>query len=92
MTQPSPTAVRQLAETAKPYSLALLWWGLERHMEEGGASAIERNTNVEWCRCALTGVTVLCPVSSETLAGVAIMNLPSDGQERWTGIHACGPG
>jgi len=45
--------IRQLAETAKPYSLALLWWGPERHMD--GAEATETDTNAEWCRCALTG-------------------------------------
>ena len=31
--------IQQLAESAKPYNLALLWWGPERHMD--GAAAIE---------------------------------------------------
>ena len=39
----SPTVtdeqIQQLAATAKPYSLALLWWGPSRHMD--GAEAIE---------------------------------------------------
>jgi len=32
--------VRQLAETAQPYSLALLWWGPER--QQDGADETER--------------------------------------------------
>ena len=32
--------IQELAATAQPYSLALLWWGPERHMD--GADATER--------------------------------------------------
>jgi hypothetical protein len=45
--------IRQLAETAKAYSLALLWW-----VRNGTWTAPKQpnwNTNDEWCRCALTG-------------------------------------
>ncbi|MGI9084939.1 MAG: hypothetical protein ACR2FE_06555 [Aeromicrobium sp.] len=45
--------IRQLAESAKPYSMALLWWGPERCMD--GADATELDTNDDWCHCALTG-------------------------------------
>jgi hypothetical protein len=33
--------IRRLAETAQPYSLALLWWGPERHMDGAGAIELE---------------------------------------------------
>ena len=46
--------IRQLAETAQPYSLALLWWGPERHMD--GAEAVgTANISDEWCRSTPTG-------------------------------------
>ena len=67
--------IRQLAETAKPYSLALLWWGPDRHM--AGAEATEREHQRRMVSLRADGViAILCPVASETLAGVAIMNLP----------------
>jgi hypothetical protein len=67
--------IRQLGETAKPYSLALLWWGPERHMD--GAEATEREHQRRMVSLRADGaIAILCPVGSETLAGVAIMNLP----------------
>jgi hypothetical protein len=69
--------IRRLAETAKPYSMALLWWGPARHMD--GADAIELEHQRRMVSLRADGViAILCPVGSETLAGVAIMNLPSD--------------
>jgi hypothetical protein len=69
--------VRQLAATAKPYSLALLWWGPERHME--GAEATEREHQRRMVSLRADGViAVLCPAASETLAGVAIMTVPPE--------------
>jgi hypothetical protein len=69
--------VRELAETAKPYSLALLWWGPDRYMD--GADAIEREHQRRMVSLRADGViAILCPVGSETVAGVAIMNLPSE--------------
>ena len=69
--------VRQLAGTAKPYSLALLWWGPERHMD--GAEAIEREHQRRMVSLRADGViAILCPVASEALAGVAIMTPPPD--------------
>ncbi len=69
--------IRQLAETAKPYSLALLWWGPERHMD--GAEATEREHQRRMVSLRADGViAILCPVASETLAGVAIMNVPPE--------------
>lgn len=69
--------VRQLAETAKPYSLALLWWGPERYKE--GADATEREHQRRMVSLRADGViAILCPVGSDTLAGVAIMNVPTE--------------
>lgn len=93
--------IRQLAETAKPYSVALLWWGPERHMD--GAEAIELEHQRRMVSLRADGViAILCPVGSETLAGVAIMNLlPEEAREVMDGdpcvraemmvfeVHAC---
>ncbi len=69
--------VRQLAETAQPYSAALLWWGPERHRE--GAEAIEREHQRRMVSLRADGViAILCPVGSDTLAGVAIMTLSQE--------------
>jgi hypothetical protein len=69
--------IRQLAETAKPFSMVLLWWGPERHRE--GAEAIELEHQRRMVSLRADGVIViLCPAASETLAGVAIMNLPPE--------------
>ena len=44
--------IRELAATAKPYSLVLLSWGPERHMD--GADAIELEHQRRRRRCAPT--------------------------------------
>ena len=73
--------VRQLAATAKPFSVALLWWGPERHMD--GAEAIEREHQRRMVSLRADGViAILCPVGSDTLAGVAIMNVSPEEAER----------
>jgi hypothetical protein len=69
--------VRQLAATAKPYSLALLWWGPERYKD--GADATEREHQRRMVSLRADGaIAILCPVGSDTLAGVAIMNGPPE--------------
>lgn len=69
--------VRQLAGTAKPYSMALLWWGPERYRD--GADATEREHQRRMVSLRADGViAVLCPVDSDTLSGVAIMNVPTE--------------
>jgi hypothetical protein len=69
--------IRQLAETAKPYSLALLRWGPERHMDGAEATELEHQRRMVSLR-ADGVIAILCPVASETLAGVAIMNVPPE--------------
>jgi hypothetical protein len=69
--------IQQLAATAKPYTLALLWWGPERHTD--GAAAIELEHQRRMVSLREDGViAVLCPVGSETMAGLAIMTVPAD--------------
>ena len=69
--------VRQLAGTAKPFSLILLWWGPERHMD--GAEATEREHQRRMVSLRASGaIAILCPVASEALAGVAIMTVPPE--------------
>jgi hypothetical protein len=69
--------IRQLAETARPYSLVLLWWGPERHMDGAQATELEHQRRMVSLR-ADGVIAVLCPAASETLAGVAIMNRPAE--------------
>ncbi len=69
--------IRQLAETAKPYSLVLLWWGPERHMDGAEATELEHQRRMVSLR-ADGIIAILCPVDAETLAGVAIMTIPPE--------------
>lgn len=69
--------IQQLAAAAKPYSLALLWWGPERYMDGAGATELEHQRRMVSLR-ADGVIAILCPVGSETLAGVAIMNVPPE--------------
>ncbi|HEV7720927.1 MAG TPA: hypothetical protein VGO60_06570 [Iamia sp.] len=69
--------VQQLAATARPYSVALLQWGPERHQD--GADATEREHQRRMVALRADGViAILCPVGSDTLAGVAIMTVPPE--------------
>lgn len=69
--------IRELAATARPYSLLLLSWGPERHRD--GAEAIELEHQRRMVGLRADGViAILCPVGADTLAGAAIMDLPPD--------------
>jgi hypothetical protein len=69
--------VRQLAATAKPYSAALLWWGPQRYKDD--ADVTEREHQRRMVSLRADGViAILCPVASDTLAGIAIMNVPPE--------------
>jgi hypothetical protein len=66
--------VRALAATAVPYSLLLLWWGDDRFQD--GADAIEAAHQRRMVSLRADGViTILCPVASDTLAGMAILDV-----------------
>ncbi|NGY59978.1 hypothetical protein G7043_13700 [Lentzea sp. NEAU-D13] len=69
--------IRALAATAKPYSLATLRWTPERTMD--GADAIELEHQRRMVSLRAEGViAVLCPVVSDTTAGVAIMTVSAE--------------
>jgi hypothetical protein len=69
--------IRALAASAKPYSLALLRWGPKRNMD--GADAIELEHQRRMVSLRADGViAILCPVVSDTVSGVAIMNVPPE--------------
>jgi hypothetical protein len=73
--------IQVLAATAKPYSLALLWWGPQRHMDGADATELEHQRRMVSLR-ADGVISVLCPVGSETMAGLAIMNVPPEEARR----------
>jgi hypothetical protein len=69
--------IRDLVATGKPFSVALLWWGPNRHMD--GAAAIEFQHQQRMVSLRADGtIAVLCPAQSETLAGVAVMTGPHE--------------
>lgn len=69
--------IQQLASTAKPFSIVLLWWGPERHRD--GADAIELEHQRRMVGLRADGViAVLCPATSGNLAGVAVMTVNPD--------------
>jgi hypothetical protein len=69
--------VQELAATARPFSLAVLSWGPERGMDGGDAIELEHQRRMVSLR-ADGVIAILCPVSSDTISGVAIMTVPSD--------------
>ena len=69
--------IQQLAATAQPYSVALLHWGPERHMDGAEATELEHQRRLVSLR-ADGVIAILCPAASETLAGVIIMTVPPE--------------
>ncbi|MFD3704684.1 hypothetical protein ACFWUP_16225 [Nocardia sp. NPDC058658] len=69
--------IQALAATAKPFSLVLLRWTPERTMD--GADAIELEHQRRMVSLRADGViAILCPVGSDTVAGIAIMTVPAE--------------
>ena len=80
--------IRALAATAKPYSLAQLRWGPDRYQE--GADAIELEHQRRMVSLRADGViAILCPVVSETLAGLAIMTEPPEQAQQTMAADPC---
>ena len=73
--------IQQLAETAKPFTVALMWWGTERHMDGADATELEHQRRLVSLR-ADGVIAILCPAVSETLAGLAIMTVPLEDARR----------
>jgi hypothetical protein len=73
----SDEQVQELAVTAVPFSLVLMWWGDGRFQE--GADIIEAAHQRRLVSLRADGViAILCPVSSDTLAGMAILDVPPE--------------
>jgi len=80
--------IQALAATARPYSLAQLRWGPERHQD--GADAIELEHQRRMVSLRADGViAILCPVVSENLAGVAILTEPPEQAEQTMAADPC---
>ncbi len=77
--------IQELAATARPFSLALLWWGAERHQD--GAATIELEHQRRMVSLRVDGtIAVLCPGGDDTLAGVAVMTVsPEEAEEVMAG-------
>jgi len=69
--------IQQLAEAAKPFSVALLSWTPDRHMDGAEATELEHQRRLVSLR-ADGVIAVLLPVVSQTLAGVVIMTVPPE--------------
>jgi hypothetical protein len=69
--------VRQLAETARSYSLALLRWGPARYQD--GADETEKAHQRRLVALRREGIiAILCPVASDTICGIAILTVPPE--------------
>ncbi|MGW0325666.1 hypothetical protein [Nocardia sp. NPDC003183] len=69
--------IQALAATAEPLTLVLLHWAPGRMVD--GADAIELEHQRRMVTLRADGViAVLCPVASDTVAGVAIMTVPAE--------------
>ena len=80
--------VRALAATARPFSVALLWWGPDRH--QAGADATEAAHQRRMVSLRADGViAVLCPVGSDTLAGVAVLTVSPEEAAEIMGADPC---
>ena len=80
--------IQELAATAKPYSLAQLRWGPERH--RNGAAAIELEHQRRMVSLRADGlIAILCPVISDTVAGVALMTVPTEAAQDIMAADPC---
>jgi len=80
--------VQELAATARPLALTLLWWGPERHRD--GAAAIELEHQRRMVSLHADGtIAVLCPGGDDALAGVAVMTVPPEEAEEIMSSDPC---
>jgi hypothetical protein len=80
--------IQALAATARTYSLVQLRWAAGCHQEGADAIELEHQRRMVGLRADGT-IAVLCPVLSDTIAGVAIMTLPPDDAERTMAADPC---
>src|SRR4030081_2125494 len=81
--------IQELAATAKPFSLALLSWGPERHREDADAIELEHQRRMVSLR-ADGVIAILCPVISDTVSGVAILEVPPEEAKQIMDGDPCG--
>ena len=80
--------IQQLASTAKPFALALLWWGDARHQD--GADAIELEHQRRMVSMHADGtIAVLTPGADDVLAGVAVMTVSPEEAETIMAADPC---
>ena len=80
--------IKTLAATARPFSLAQLRWGPDRFQE--GADAIELEHQRRMVSLRADGViAILCPVISDTVAGVVIMTEPPEEAQKIMAADPC---
>lgn len=68
--------IQALAATAEAFSLAVLRWA-DRHQDGAGATELEHQRRMVSLR-AEGVIAILCPVVSDTVAGVAILTEPPE--------------
>jgi len=80
--------IQELAATAKPFTLTLLWWGPERHRDGAAAIELEHQRRMVSLRADGT-IAVLCPGGDDTLAGVAVMTVSPEEAEELMAADPC---
>lgn len=80
--------IRALAASAKPYSLAQLRWAPGRYQEGGDAIELEHQRRMVSLRAAGV-IAILCPVTSDDVAGVAIMTQPPESAQAIMAADPC---
>jgi uncharacterized protein YciI len=68
--------VRELAGTARPYSLAVLRWADRQQIGAGETEAAHQRRMVKLRRDGK--IAILCPVASDTICGVAILAVSNE--------------
>ena len=80
--------IRDLVATGKPFSVALLWWGPNRHID--GADTVEFEHQQRMVSLRAEGaIAVLLPAQSDKLAGVAVMTRSPDEAKAVMGDDPC---
>ncbi len=80
--------IQQLAATAKPFSIAMLWWAPDRHQD--GAGEIEVKHQRRMISMHADGmIAVLCPGTDDILAGVAVMTVSPEEAETIMAADPC---
>lgn len=80
--------IEELARSAAPYSLVVLRWGPNRTGADAAAVELEHQRRMVGLR-ADGVIAILCPVASDSICGVAIMDTPTAEAERIMQADPC---